>query len=57
MIFGISLLVFFWEPIPPNTTGIAVGRQGTSDGIYGEKLAAFFCGTWRQAKYHLYRGW
>ncbi len=42
MVFGISLLVFFWEPIPPNVTGIAVGRQGTSDGIYGEKLAAFF---------------
>jgi hypothetical protein len=42
MIFGVSLLLFFWEPIPPNVTGIAVGRQGTSDGIYGEKLAAFF---------------
>lgn len=40
--FGIVLLVFFWEPIPPKVIGIAVGREGTSDGLYGEKLAAFF---------------
>jgi hypothetical protein len=39
---GIVLLVFFWEPIPPKVVGIAVGREGTSDGLYGEKLAAFF---------------
>jgi TRAP-type uncharacterized transport system substrate-binding protein len=42
LIVGIVLLVFFWEPIPPKVVGIAVGREGTSDGQYGEKLVAFF---------------
>lgn len=42
LIIGVGLLLFLWEPIPPKETGIAVGQQGTSDGIYGEKLAAFF---------------
>ena len=42
VIVGIVLLVFFWEPIPPKVVGIAVGREGTSDGQYGEKLVAFF---------------
>ena len=39
---GAALLIFFWEPLPPKTLGIAVGREGTSDGIYGEKLVSFF---------------
>jgi len=39
---GLALLLFFWEPLPPKTIGIAVGREGTSDGIYGEKLVSFF---------------
>jgi uncharacterized protein len=42
LLMGVCLLVFFWEPIPPKVVGIAVGREGTSDGIYGEKLVAFF---------------
>ena len=42
LLIGVMLLVFFWEPIPPRVVGIAVGREGTSDGIYGEKLVAFF---------------
>jgi TRAP-type uncharacterized transport system substrate-binding protein len=42
LIVGIVLLVFFWEPIPPKVVGIAVGREGTSEGQYGEKLVAFF---------------
>ena len=39
---GVILLLFFWEPIPPKVLGIAVGREGTSDGVYGEKLVSFF---------------
>ncbi len=42
LVIGTALLVFFWQPIPPKTLGIAVGREGTSDGLYGEKLAVFF---------------
>ena len=42
IVVGVVLLVFFWEPMPPKVIGIAVGREGTSDGLYGEKLAAFF---------------
>ena len=37
-----DLTHIFWEPLPPKTLGIAVGREGTSDGIYGEKLVSFF---------------
>jgi len=33
---GVSILVFFWAPLPPKTLGIAVGREGTSDGVYAE---------------------
>lgn len=39
---GAISLIYFWEPLPPKTLGIAVGRVGTSDGIYGEKLVSFF---------------
>lgn len=39
---GITILIVFWQPLPPTTLGIAVGRQGTSDGLYGEKLVSFF---------------
>ena len=42
IIIGVVALIFFWEPLPPNEIGLAVGREGTSDGIYGEKLVAFF---------------
>jgi TRAP-type uncharacterized transport system substrate-binding protein len=41
-VFGAILLIFFWQPLPPKTLGIALGREGTSDGIYGEKLVSFF---------------
>ncbi len=41
-VVGAVLLIFFWQPLPPSTLGIAVGREGTSDGIYGEKLVSFF---------------
>ena len=39
---GAISLIYFWEPLPPKTLGIAVGREGTSDGVYGEKLVSFF---------------
>ena len=39
---GITILIVFWQPFPPTTLGIAVGREGTSDGVYGEKLVSFF---------------
>ena len=39
---GVTILIVFWQPFPPKTLGIAVGREGTSDGIYGEKLVSFF---------------
>ena len=42
LVIGVSMLLFFWEPFPPKTLGIAVGREGTSDGIYAEKLVSFF---------------
>lgn len=42
LIAGVVLVLFFWEPIPPKVVGIAVGSKGTSDGQYGEKMAAFF---------------
>ncbi|MEY3670435.1 MAG: hypothetical protein RI904_91 [Pseudomonadota bacterium] len=42
LIVGMALLVFFWQPIPPKVVGIAAGPKGTSDGIYAEKLVAFF---------------
>jgi len=42
LVLGVTILIVFWQPFPPKTLGIAVGREGTSDGIYGEKLVAFF---------------
>jgi TRAP-type uncharacterized transport system substrate-binding protein len=39
---GVTILIVFWQPFPPKTLGIAVGREGTSDGVYGEKLVSFF---------------
>ena len=42
LVTGLVLLIFFWQPLPPKTLGIAVGREGTSDGVYGEKLVSFF---------------
>ena len=42
LVIGVTILIVFWQPFPPKTLGIAVGREGTSDGIYGEKLVAFF---------------
>ncbi|MEI7570942.1 MAG: hypothetical protein WCJ34_16030 [Alcaligenaceae bacterium] len=44
LMFAIAAVVFifFWQPLPPQTLGIAVGREGTSDGMYGEKLVSFF---------------
>ena len=39
---GIITLIVLWQPLPPKTLGIAVGREGTSDGVYGEKLVSFF---------------
>ncbi len=42
LVIGAIALIYFWTPFPPKTIGIAVGREGTSDGIYGEKLVSFF---------------
>ncbi|MFM7010176.1 MAG: hypothetical protein ACKO0Z_12740 [Betaproteobacteria bacterium] len=42
LLIGVTLLVFFWQPIPPKVVGLAAGPKGTSDGIYAEKLVAFF---------------
>jgi hypothetical protein len=42
LLIGVALLVFFWQPIPPKVVGLAAGPKGTSDGIYAEKLVAFF---------------
>ena len=39
---GVTVLIVFWQPFPPKTLGIAVGREGTSDGVYTEKLVSFF---------------
>jgi len=45
IVIGITLLIVFWQPFPPKTLGIAVGREGTSDGVYGEKLVSFLPST------------
>ncbi len=42
LLIGIALLVFFWQPIPSKVVGLAAGPKGTSDGLYAEKLVAFF---------------
>jgi len=42
LVMGVVSLIFFWQPLPPKTLGIALGREGTSDGVYGEKLVSFF---------------
>lgn len=42
LVIGAVSLIFFWQPLPPKTLGIAIGREGTSDGAYGEKLVSFF---------------